>query len=420
MEEINLYLTDQQYKYLYHEYINKDKDNSSWDILTLRFNNKFHKGYRTKTVKNMFYMTKKDFGIQDVEPVTLSVNNKMLNEQLCLFENTNNNNENNSLNSVNEEIVTLRKERVKLSDERTQINAVIRRISREETIKEIAHDVAQTLNINNPFKIVENTDKDVLQYTSKKEAILQISDWHYGAEVDSPYNKYNTDICIERLGNLIKEVSTRCAKQDIEKIHIVNLSDLIQGRIHPQLRINSRIDTITQIIEVSELLANMLYALSQAFEIEYYDTLDNHSRVEPNLKDSIDLENLTRITTWFLKERLKDNQKVHIHENVFGDDIITFNILGHNVIAVHGNNDNPNTAISKLTLFTKEHYDLVLMGHVHHFSADEINETVQLTNGSLMGTDDFAQKNRLTSKPSQNLIIVTEDNVIDTIYRIVV
>ena len=34
----------------------------------------------------------------------------------------------------------------------------------------------------------------------------------------------------------------------------------------------------------------MLYALSQAFEIEYYDTLDNHSRVEPNLKDSIDLE----------------------------------------------------------------------------------------------------------------------------------
>ena len=60
------------------------------------------------------------------------------------------------------------------------------------------------------------------------------------------------------------------------------------------------------------------------------------------------------------------------------------------------------------------------MGHIHHFSADEINETVQLTNGSLMGTDDFAQKNRLTSKPSQNLIIVTKENVIDTICRIVV
>ena len=89
-------------------------------------------------------------------------------------------------------------------------------------------------------------------------------------------------------------------------------------------------------------------------------------------------------------------------------------------ISIDGDKDKPSTVIDNLTMMTHKHYDLVLTAHLHHFSCDEKNETVVVSNGSLMGTDAYAEKLRLSSKPSQNLIIVSEDNVVDEIHRIVV
>ena len=35
-----------------------------------------------------------------------------------------------------------------------------------------------------------------------------------------------------------------------------------------------------------------------------------------------------------------------------------------------------------------------------------------------MGTDDYAQQLRLSSKPSQNLIIVSKENPVECVYKI--
>ena len=35
-------------------------------------------------------------------------------------------------------------------------------------------------------------------------------------------------------------------------------------------------------------------------------------------------------------------------------------------------------------------YDLILTAHMHHFSSEEQNETMRISNGSLMGTGDCA------------------------------
>ena len=304
----------------------------------------------------------------------------------------------------------------KLSDERTQINAMLRRISREETIKEIAKEVADKFNQKYSFSV--DLSRRPFNDDVKKEAILQISDWHYGIDIDSPSNVYNPDICRKRVEKLAKEVAQRCALYDIHRLHVVNLGDMIAGRIHLRLRLNSRIDVITQTIEVAELLANFLYSLSTFLDLEYYDTLDNHSRLEPKLSDSLDLESLVRIITWFLKERLKDVETIHFNDNIHGDDIASFTCLGHKIIAVHGDKDKPETVVSNLSLMTQSYYDLALTAHRHHFSADEKNRTIILSNSSLMGTDELAQQLRLTASPSQNLIIVTENNVMDTVCRI--
>ena len=314
---------------------------------------------------------------------------------------------------------SIRKERMKLSDQIIQNNAILRRISREETLKEIAKDLAENMNhckILKPPKADEinnHSDRDV-------EAILCLSDWHYGIEVDSYFNKYDTNIAKQRINKLLNKTIEACVLNKVSKLHVLNLGDLICGRIHLTLRLQSRIDVMTQVMEVSEILAEFLNELSKYVEIQYYDCLDNHSRLEPNKKESLDLESLTRVIPWYLKTRLNNNSKVYFNSNRYGKDIITFNCLGHKVAGVHGHDDKSSNVLDHITLMTHEHFDLMCIAHFHHFSGDEKNESVIVGNGTLMGTDSYAEKLRLTSKPSQNLIIVTPDNVIDDIKRILV
>ena len=67
---------------------------------------------------------------------------------------------------------------------------------------------------------------------------------------------------------------------------------------------------------------------------------------------------------------------------------------------------------------TEQHYDMLLTAHAHHFNCEEKNRCVALGNSSLMGVDSYAQKLRLSADPSQNLIIVSKDNPVECVYRI--
>ena len=324
------------------------------------------------------------------------------------------NKDNCSVSDFEEDYIKLQMEKQKIYDLKTQVRADIRRMSREDTLKEIAGEVLS--NISKFPRL--STPKIITDINKSKDAILQISDWHYGIDIDNHFNKFNTDIARERVEYLISYVYNILYKEGINHIHVVNLGDMIAGRIHPQIRYQSRIDVITQIMEVSEHIAQMLSILSMYAFVDYYDSLDNHSRLEPNLSDSLDLESLARLTSWYLRQRLKDNKNIKIHKNTFSDDIITFNVFNHKVLGVHGDKDKPSSIIEKLSMMTQDHYDLVLSAHYHHFQCDERNNTLLISNGSLMGTDDFAQKLRLSSKPSQNLIISTPESVCYCIYKI--
>lgn len=316
------------------------------------------------------------------------------------------------------------KEKIKLRDERNQINSLVRRITREETLKEMVRDSISLidnkfrLNPPKPDSLHKLNEKYINDY---RHAILQLSDIHYGMNIDNYWNKYNPEICKSRLEQLRDKVIVNCHKNSVSKLYIANLGDLISGRIHTQLRINSRMDVVTQTQQISELLAEFIADLSHYIpEIEYYDCLDNHSRIEPIKENSLNLESLSRFTAWYLKERLKEFNNVTIFDNnKFAPDIINFDVLGHKVIAVHGDKDKPSQVIQNLSLMTHEHYDLVLTSHRHHFSADEVNQTLLLSNGSIMGMDEYAEKLRLNAYPSQNLIIVSKENIMDTFYRIV-
>ena len=109
------------------------------------------------------------------------------------------------------------------------------------------------------------------------------------------------------------------------------------------------------------------------------------------------------MTSWYLQARLdasKQEFPVYIKKNVYSPDIITFDVLGHSVAGVHGHKDKPEKVVDNLILMTKQDYELILTSHLHHFSCDEKNEVLVVSNSSLMGTDDYAAKLRLSAKPS--------------------
>ena len=318
-----------------------------------------------------------------------------------------------ALDLINKKI-EVNKMKVKLSDERVQINAYVRQIAREETLKEIAIEVANKISSK---KILPKYERNIITTPQKREAILELSDVHYGAVISNYWNEYNPDVTKKYFGVLKNHIVEKCGMNGVKVLHVVNLGDLINGLIHLRIRLESRIDIVTQTIEITEILAEFLNDLSKYYEIHFYSCLDNHSRLDPNKKDSLDLESMARIIPWYLQERLKD--RIFFHENKYDPEITTFVCNGFNILGVHGDKDKLNTIVEKMSVMTHEHYDLILTAHLHHFSCDEQNETLVVSNGSMLGTDTFAKNLRLTSKPSQNLIIVDRKNVAECIYRII-
>ena len=111
------------------------------------------------------------------------------------------------LDDVDRKILELRKEKVKLSDERVQNNAYVRHIAREETLKEIALEVAEKMSHSLP----PLTFKKVFNDLGSNRAILQISDWHYGLDFENYWNKYNPEICKQRIDSLYVDEKSFCS-----------------------------------------------------------------------------------------------------------------------------------------------------------------------------------------------------------------
>ena len=323
-------------------------------------------------------------------------------------------------------LMRIQKERIKLSEYRVQTNADLRRIAREETLIEIAREFADKMSAKKMLEVPSDDFDDVERDPhNRNSAILAISDWHYGIVVENYWNRYDPDIARQRICKLRDEVIARCYSENVGELNIVNLGDLICGRIHLPLRLQSRFDVVTQIMEVSEILCEFITDIAvkcQWLHINYYDCVDNHSRLEPDKNNSLELETLARLTKWYMKARLCrmcEKGVVSIYDNDYGNDIVCFDCKGYSIAGVHGDKDTPNKVVEGISLMTHRSFDLILTAHFHHFSCDERTETVVVSNGSLMGTDEYARKLRLSARPSQNLIIVTDKSVVDSICRII-
>lgn len=309
------------------------------------------------------------------------------------------------------------KAKQKLYDQRREYNKLLRSDARSEHLIDEMIKVANELNRTCPLI---NISSDI--NNSNKEAVLLLSDWHYGMVTDNIWNKYNTDICRRRVSDLIYYTREYLSLNKIDRLHIVMLGDAAHGAIHTTARIKAEEDTCDQIMNVAEIIAETINSFTDVVnEVKVYSCYGNHMRSVQNKKDSIDSDNMEKLIPWWLKQRLASNDKVEIIDSEYKE-FTKLNIFGYNICCVHGNFDNiKEIGVLANTIFTKKYgetIDYTISGDKHHLEEFEKLGIENILIRSLCGTDDYANGHRLYSKAGQTLLIFNEDYGREATYHI--
>ncbi len=317
--------------------------------------------------------------------------------------------DNTYLSELKEQTDELYKAKRQLADQRREYNKMLINDARADNLTEKLIEAANLV----PLKDYSNVFTFKIG-SSVEEAILCLSDWHYGQVSNNIWNSYDTSICVQRVSNLFDKVSSALREHDIKKLHIVLLGDFVNGAIHTSCRVAAEENTCDQLMNVSEILANFINALSvYVDDINVYSTYGNHARTIQNKEDSIHADNLERIIPWWLKQRLKDNKHVHIVDSEYYE-FIYFNVCGYNIVCTHGDLDKfKDIGVTVNSIFSKKFgktIDYTFTGDKHHLESFEQFGIESALVGSLCGADEYANNKRLYSNPMQTLCIFTPDD----------
>lgn len=323
------------------------------------------------------------------------------------------------MSEIDDKIATLKKEQQKFYDQRREYSKILSQEARSEHLLSELRNSAKKLS-DTVGNLYENNIPHFSE--SDTEAVLVLSDWHYGLKTDNVFNRYDTSICKSRVQQVAEDVSERLLLHKCNKLHIVVLGDLIHGAIHTSARVASEELVCDQLMQVSEILAQTITFLSTFVdETAVYITYGNHARTVQNKNDNIHRDNMERLVPWWLKQRLSSYEKIVVQEDS-GNEFLFVDACGHKLCASHGDNDTVKTSPRTLsTLFHKKFgmdIEYVLLGDKHHRESFEELGVTSILCGSLCGTDDFANNKRLYSTPSQLLLIVTPEDGVDAEYRI--
>lgn len=296
----------------------------------------------------------------------------------------------------------LYKERVKLQDQRREYNKNLRVEARYENLRDTLVECVEGMIPLIDYK--ENggrlVDKPML-----KEAVLDISDVHYGIEVDNVLNYYDTNIAKERMEKLLNKTIGYIIDQKIGVLHICVLGDLLSGNIHVSTRIDNEEDIISQTISMSEILSNFINEVSKFCKVKVYGVIGNHSRVNSNKKESLPAENFERLIFEYINLRCPNN-KVLLNGL---EDWQTFNIGDREIFITHGDKDTLNNVKNHAVNLLGRVPDEIHIGHFHHMNIKDDNNCEIVQNGSVISTDEYAMSRRLHTDPYQVLRIYGDD-----------
>lgn len=294
----------------------------------------------------------------------------------------------------------VQKETIKLRDERTALNKLIRTEARKESyvdmVKRVICEDVEPANFTVHYSLLDG-DCDLL---------CHLSDVHTGIEIDTFYNTFNQDILKERLNKYVSDILDIQGLHQAENCYLV-IGEIVSGIIHNDLRLQNNMDLIEQFKYISELISAMLARLACNFKnVHVFITPGNHSRISPKKEDSLDGENMDYLLPFYLKARMQNVHNVVIYDNEIDPEIAMFNIRGTKVFSAHGHKDDPKNVVQNFTMMFGIKPDIVLLGHRHTNGMSTVFDTKVIQSGCISGTDAYASSIRKTNKPEQTVSVI--------------
>jgi hypothetical protein len=312
----------------------------------------------------------------------------------------------NYLDDLKEMKREIQKEKIKLSDERTEL----KRLYREQARRESFLDVVKRAMSEDVEPLVEPNHIGGFNYADN-DLIVSLTDIHTGIEIDNAFNKFNENILRKRFNTYLQKILEVRERHNSENCYVI-IGEVVSGIIHNNLRIENNLDLMQSFKLVATLISYFLTELSKYFNnVHVYINEGNHSRISPNKEDNIQGENVDVLVPFYLKARLQLIDNIFIHENEVMEEIAMFKVRGNIVMSAHGDNDKVSSVVQKFTMLFDVKPDLVYLGHRHTNAMETVYDTKVIQSGCLSGTDNYALSKRLRNKAEQTISVITEDGL---------
>lgn len=299
---------------------------------------------------------------------------------------------------VKQQLDELFKETVKVRDQKRENRNILREMARYEHLEDVLLEELRNIE---PCKIVKHIDYEP---NSNTEATVMISDVHYGIKVNNTVNQYSPAIAKRCLENLANQVVDYCKLHKVKTLNVELLGDLVSGTIHVSNRVEQEEDIISQVIQISNILTSVIGCFVENIpNVNVYGVFGNHSRVTANKQDHINRENYERLIFSYIENQIKGINKFKTSGT---EDFLLYEMNnGKTVLCTHGDKDSKGSLVDNYVGLLGEIPNEIHIGHWHSFKVEDNNGIEIVTNGSVVGTDDYAVSIRKNSPRSQTLRI---------------
>lgn len=305
----------------------------------------------------------------------------------------------------------IKKEKIKLRDERTESNRGIRIEARvEDKLDYFEKIIANQGKVD--YKPLKPAERELIRTKSDNDLVIMLSDLHIGQTFASAWGRYNLEVAKDRMNQYLNKIIEIKDRHNSENCFVTLQGDMISNSIHKTIAITNRENVIEQVISASEMITAFLAELSKIFNnVTVASVVGNHSRIDKK-EDALKDERLDTLIEWYAKSKLENFENIEFiepYDNTFN----CFVVRNKHYFIVHGDYDKFDMAgVAKLSMMAGYFPYCILFGHRHFPATTEINGIKLVQSGSFPGAgDDHTIELRLSGKPSQTVLVCNEDGI---------
>lgn len=251
---------------------------------------------------------------------------------------------------------------------------------------------------------------------SNKKMIVNLTDMHIGAIVDTKENVYNFEVAQRRMQEYLDKVITEIKNNDISDVYLMNVGDVIENPYMHNLMYDTEFTLSEQIARAGDLIIKFMVGLSEHAFVTVAGIAGNHDRMHEDKHKSLDGDHAVKGVNYSIESFIRNSKAERIYYDQADDYEHSIELNGVHIKFVHGDLDNVNdpNLIAKHTSLDNKKYSLIIMGHYHHHRIIEQGiEKFVVMFGSMKGADGYGQKKRKVSSPSQGIVFIDEDGAIE-------